>query len=423
MKKLALGALCIGLLAACGGNDDNPHKITLDSGPGTDGGGQCNPLTQAGCGAGQKCSWVIDATDPQYVGHTACVQDGTKAIGDACTFGAAGSTGFDDCKAGGVCSGFGMPGQQGTCKAVCDNAGGQPMCDATHVCVTYSDLFETGATSPPAAGVCDHACDPLTDNDFDGSGSASANTGHTCGSDARIGCYGFPSEGSPPATGWSCTGDVNSDPDLNLRYRTRCTPDNGCAPGGTIYINSCNQGYIPLFYESSTNMTVTCTALCAPLPCYAGNCGSNNANQQGAFPHRCKVPDIVYGVDSLAPAPAHEHCEYLWDEELDMDGNWLQSPTSDTVGVCFDHSKWRYDGDMDGSDESTYPDCKDLQIFGSGSDPTVPNDYWGAANFGCVDSTTAMGSGSAQGKRMLTRKTGFQMDRPRFLYHRMAAHN
>ena len=93
MKKLALGALFVGLIAACGGNDDNGHKIVLDgsNGSGTDGGTPtCNPLMQTGCNAGEKCTWIIDATDPQYVGHVGCVMDGTKNVGDACTFGAAG---------------------------------------------------------------------------------------------------------------------------------------------------------------------------------------------------------------------------------------------------------------------------------------------------------------------------------------------
>ena len=80
-------------------------------------------------------------------------------------FGEAGATGYDDCAKGGVCSAFDGTGGPGVCKQICDNAGGAPTCDDSHVCVQYSRLFSTGATTPAAAGVCDLACDPLTDND------------------------------------------------------------------------------------------------------------------------------------------------------------------------------------------------------------------------------------------------------------------
>ena len=33
--------------------------------------------------------------------------------------------------------------------------------------------MKRASTTPPAGGVCDRACDPLADNDFDGSGTAS----------------------------------------------------------------------------------------------------------------------------------------------------------------------------------------------------------------------------------------------------------
>jgi hypothetical protein len=86
--------------------------------------------------------------------------------------------------------------------------------------VTYSGLFSTGDTTPAAGGVCDLACNPLEDNDFDGSGTDTKGS-NTCGSAASVGCYGSPSYGTPPATGWSCTNDVNftqSQP-VGLRHR------------------------------------------------------------------------------------------------------------------------------------------------------------------------------------------------------------
>ena len=151
MKKLALGALFVGLLAACGGGSDSKKINIVDSSVDGTGPMTCNPLTQAGCNTGEKCTWIIDATTPMYVGHIGCEAAGTAAIGQACTFGAAGATGFDNCVGGAVCSAFGTPGTNGTCKQICDNQGGMPMCDASHVCVQYARLFSTAAYKQTAA--------------------------------------------------------------------------------------------------------------------------------------------------------------------------------------------------------------------------------------------------------------------------------
>jgi len=425
MKKLALGALFVGLLAACGGGSDM-NKIKIPDGSnGTDGGPTtCNPLTQAGCNAGEKCTWVIDQTTPMYVGHIGCVMDGTAATGAACMFGAPGATGFDNCAKGGVCSAFGTTGQAGTCKQVCDNAGGAPMCDASHVCVQYSKLFSTGASSPAAAGVCDLACNPLTDNDFDGSGSASHKTTSTCGSANTEGCYGNPSRGTPPATGWSCTGDVNANADgtdKGLRHRTECTTATGCADtDGTIYTNSCNQGYLPLFIEQTGNSTAVCIAICKPVDCYSGNCGgTGNPNRLGMAGNSCKPGDRV---GSFNVSANREECEYLWSEEIDGSGNLLPSPTSDSVGFCFDHGLYKYDPTGGTNPTIPYPGCEQLQLHGtdegSNGDPSMPTVYFGAGDFGCINSTLALGS--ATGKRVPSHP-GITIDKPRFLYHRVMA--
>ena len=355
------------LLAACGNQMQFHGDDIVDSHPGDVVPTTCNPVTQTGCNPSDKCTWIIDQTVPIYVGHIGCVPDGTAPVGSACEFGAAGATGFDNCAKAGVCSAFASPETPGTCKQICDNAGGNPMCDASHVCAAYSKLFSTGVSSPAAAGVCDVACNPLTDNDFDGSGSASHKTTSTCGSATNIGCYGLPSGGTPPATGWTCTGDINASldgTDLGLRHRAECTTSTGCADtDGTIYVNSCNQGYLPLLRESTAVSTTVCIAMCAPLDCYAGNCGSNNVNRIGAAPHRCANPDAVGTFGS------GEECQYLWARELDGSGHWLPSPTSNSVGFCVDH------------DAYGMPRCEDLPLHGSGS-------ALGAVDLGCVSTTT-----------------------------------
>jgi hypothetical protein len=371
-----LAIVCLAVIA-CG---DEPELVPVpDADPIVT--TQCSPLTQAGCKFGQKCTWLLDAVMPDYAGHIGCAPDGPANVGDACMYGAAGATGYDMCKRGAVCSDY--QGGAGVCKQICDQQGGYPECDSQHTCVVYSGLFDTGSATPAAGGVCDRACDPIADNDFDGSGSASKKTGAVCGTDQTIGCYGYPSFGSYPKTGFSCTADVSAavPGPIGLRHRVRCTTDNGCAdPGPTIYVNSCNQGYLPVLVESTSVSIVICTALCKPKNCYAGNCGVNNASRLGEAPHRCTNPDRVGTFDTSATG---EHCRFMWSFELDDQGTLLRSPTSDTVGLCFDHAKYLYDTNADNTPDTPYPACATLPNgFGTGA-------TLGAADLGCVDTANA----------------------------------
>ncbi|HEY5925315.1 MAG TPA: hypothetical protein VIV11_26710 [Kofleriaceae bacterium] len=372
------------VLVGCGDcNDVEPVHVPPDSRPGDAFGcprtSPCNPLTQAGCCVGQKCTWRLDAVMPQYIGHVSCAPDGSAAVDEPCMYGPPGVLGYDNCKKGLVCGDY--RGGTGVCKQICDQQGGAPMCDAQHACVTYPGLFNTGDTTPSAGGVCDVACDPLTENDFDGSGSATKSSS-TCGSAAEVGCYGYPSLGSPPRTSWTCMPERNltvGQP-TGLRHRVQCTTANGCAdPGPTLYVNSCNQGYLPLLRESATISTAICVALCKPLNCYAGNCGPANQNRLGEAPHRCTSPDRVGTFDTSVGG---EHCRFIWSFEIDDQGNFLRSPSSDTLGFCFDHSKYLYDSDADNVPDTPYPACSTLADgFGSG--------VFGAADLGCVDTTHA----------------------------------
>ena len=81
MKKLAFGALFIGLLAACGGGDDGV-TIVPDADDSVDASSACNPVAQTGCLAGEKCTWInIDSMND--VGTLGCVPDGSVATGSA----------------------------------------------------------------------------------------------------------------------------------------------------------------------------------------------------------------------------------------------------------------------------------------------------------------------------------------------------
>jgi hypothetical protein len=419
MKKLALGVLAIGLFAACSSDKKKVMVVPPDVMK------QCTPAAAAGeqgCPADQKCTWILDALTPQYVGHVGCVPDGDKGIGDTCTYGPPGETGYDDCAAGGVCTNFRDPTMtpSGYCKQVCDQQGTGTQCDDTHVCVIYSNLFDLGENTPAAAGVCNLACNPFDDNDYDGSGSDLTRVGTTCGS-ATEGCYGSPSYGTPPVSGWSCTRDINYDEEgAGFRHRVACTVDNGCAdPGPKIYQNSCNQGYLPLLIESTGSSVTICVAFCEPDNCFEGNCGSNNEARLGKPGNQCNNNDRIGSFDGTGSSGDNgEHCEYLWRYEIDQNTNtFLPSQWSDKVGFCFDHTKYQYDSDGDDMPDLVFPPCYALQDgFGSGSDPAVPNEYFGAADLGCVD-TTHIPTGSAAGK-----PAGFErmrnVDMPRPLYNR-----
>lgn len=434
MKKLAYAALLMGMLFACGG-EKKVMIVTPDALQ------MCNPLLNTGCKANEKCTWLVDALMPNYIGHIGCAPDGTKNVGETCMYGAPGATGYDDCKFGGVCSSFRSTTTNiGQCKAVCDQQGGAPACNATtHVCVVYSNLFDLGETTPAAAGVCNLACDPIRDNDWDGSGSdfTRDNANTVCDTAANEACYGSPSRGTPPATGWSCTRDINyAAPTPGLRHRVQCIESNDCAdPGPRIYQNSCNQGYLPLLIEATGSTTAICVAMCKPVNCFAGtgNCGSGTTNldRLGVDGDRCNDTDRIARIsfDGTGPDPGAggtrpngEHCEFMWPYEVDSASmTFLKSTTTDLVGFCYDHTKYLYDADGDNMRESPTPPCYLLADgFGSGTDPADPLTFFGAADLGCVDSTRLMVNGKVQIPESAMRKRAL-IDHPRPLYNRTMA--
>jgi len=128
------------------------------------------------------------------------------------------------------------------------------------------------------------------------------------------------------------------------------------------------------------NTQVVCVALCKPLNCSQGNCGTNNSNQLGASPHHCNSVDAV---GTFNTAISGEECTFLWVYEMDPSANLIRSPYSDSTGVCFDHSKYQYDSNGDGLPDLTIPPCSTLPT-GLGMNGTL-----GAADLGCEDSAHA----------------------------------
>jgi hypothetical protein len=387
-------------------------------------GNVCNPLFQTGCSATQKCTWIMDQQTPTYVGHIGCAPAGVAAEGDTCTMGAPGITGYDNCATGLMCGSY-RGTASGTCKTICDLQGGTPTCDSQHACVSYSALFTASGLLEPIAGVCDNVCDPLADNDFDGSGTTSSKTASACGALAAEGCYGTPSLGTAPATVWSCSSDINFDQSqpLGLRHRVQCTQSNNCADAGSnVYLNSCNQGYLPLLQEQTGSTQAICVSICKPAICYSGNCGTSNTNRNGdpASLHQCTT---AHRKGSFAVT---EHCQYLWWREIDAaSSTYLPSSTSDTVGFCMDFAKYRYDSNSDGQVNGSdlfLPNCDQLGSASVvGGNPLQPTTFFGAADLGCVPSSyrpaTATGKGSLTPAELQKRAT---IDLPRTLYHRTA---
>ena len=329
----------------------------------------CNVLTQTGCPAGQKCQWGIDQTTPTPLGHITCAPDGTVPVGGACSYGpiivtpdpgSCVSASFDNCVRGSQC-------WSGTCEAICDPQGGSPTCSAGYACVTHEGLFGPNG-QPVAAGLCEPICDPLADNDLLGSGSRA---GSSCA--AGSGCYGYPS--SQGTSLWHCMPELEPA----LVHRSPCTTADGCANStGNPFLNGCAQGYIPLLYDAFGSMQVDCIAVCKPGNTYAGNPGTQYP--AGQTPHTCSTGDARGTFDPATTTNNGDACMYSWLFEIDPQGTFHRSPTSDTVGFCVNHSKYRYDSNGDGvidSSDAVWPLCASLA------------DGSAAAQFGCVDTMHA----------------------------------
>jgi hypothetical protein len=331
----------------------------LVDGPVADGslGGSCNVLTQTGCLAGDKCTWIIDTAGPPSTGHIGCAPDGTAAVGSACTQGTPGPMGYDDCTAGGYCL---QEAGASTCHEICDQNGGAPTCATTggaaglgFACMTYNGVFGP-ANMAVAAGVCDPVCDALADNDFLTGANAksgvgySASTGNVCGNDQ--GCYGYFDSSGNGVSQFTCSDAPNCASGSGF---TDCDLVSYSAiPLDSAFINACSEGYEPLIYYDSAHSMVACLALCAPADCYTGSCGAGNTvsptegNLIGAgngtdTVHQCTTGDArgtffpsTLGSNGLNAT----HCIYSWAFEEGANGDLYTSPTSNVLGVCEDNS-------------------------------------------------------------------------------------
>ncbi len=381
MKKLALGALFVGLVACGGGKKDPP--ILIDSGSGSNDVdapdvAACNPVTQTGCNAGERCTDVTLQDTPQTVTSIQCVPDGTVDIGGACTQGMPGPNGFDNCKAGGICV-------NAECKTTCDPqmAGVASGCDAQHSCSRYNGLFTVGGMI--LYGACDPQCDPLTQKLLAGSGNLEA-----CGSpnpaDPSVpgskGCY---RTGDPFET-FSCAGVPSSVAGLKTDRVVPLTDDG--TPQGNAFINGCTPGFVAFFFESSLVREARCTGMCAPGEIDTANVANRTGTQalaklfnkatSAAGDGKC-----VAGKKGSGAANS-QNCLFIWPFLTDANGAPGPSTFNETLGMCFSFGQFQYDKNQDGmiTDTNTdpiIPDCAVLPKHTAG-DTIIDND---AADFGC----------------------------------------
>lgn len=105
----------------------------------------CNPVSQAGCCPGERCTHIVDDVE-SGAGHVDCAPDGDKLLGEACSP-ATEVGGSDDCVKGTYCF-------DGVCREICTTVNDQ--C-TDGVCIEAAD----GIGNPLSISFCIDNCDPL----------------------------------------------------------------------------------------------------------------------------------------------------------------------------------------------------------------------------------------------------------------------
>jgi hypothetical protein len=321
----------------------------------------CNPLTQTGCAANEKCAWIEDQDNPP-IGHVGCVPDGTVPLGCDCTQGAAGTTGYDDCIEGTSCI-------AGTCRQICDVNGGAPACPTRTACQRYADVFEVGGTA--VAGVCDPTCDPLTQCTHEAPAADACSSANT--SAPTRGCYGYDEFSCAPAAA------------STLALTDRQPPRTNSA--GNPFLNGCAPGFIPLFFAMTGSTMTLCTGMCAALevdntPAHANN-GLGDPSAAAKLPTQAKarIGNATCEIGKKG-SEASSRCLFMWPYvEDDATGDIPPSfmPYVDTLGVCMSIDRFMYDSNNDQVPDMPRPDCKDLPPRSA----STPADFDDAADWGC----------------------------------------
>ena len=345
MKNSALGACLVAVFtasgAACGGGAGKPQLLDAS----VDAQFACDPVKQTGCQTGEKCTWIVDidgTATMTEIGHLGCVAVGASPTQDgaACTDAAAGTNGgADTCAAGDLCI-------SSKCKPICDpqvtgnTATGA--CLPNFACSTYAGVFVSGANA--IAGVCDPACDPLTQQLKAGTTGIDA-----CGSvdptKPSASCvFG------PDAATWAC---APTGPSLYGNTDRQAPLTN---PAGQPYPNGCAPGFVPLsFDDGSGAIKFECTGTCAPLKTDVDivmSDPSHAKDNQGDPAALAKLPtDAAPQAGNAVCAPGKkgsavsstfgEDCRFYWWVLFGPDPTMAEpTPYNDTVGFCFAYEKF-----------------------------------------------------------------------------------
>lgn len=381
MKKLPLAALLAATAVACLACGGGGTQLLDASG---DAGQACDPILQTGCMGGERCTWIVDADTPTRIGHVGCVPDGTVAADGACTTAvAATGGGVDTCVAGTLCI-------SRRCKPICDPQlveGSAPgACPVNFACSLYEGFFESGGTA--TAGVCEPACDPLTQRLKVGTTGIEAcgSTNPAQPSGACIRGPGFRSFVCAP-TGPELYAKTDRQPPL-------------AAPNGAPYPNGCAPGFIPFFFEDvSGSMRTLCSGTCAPLkvdktiamdPMHRDdNRGDKTALGKlptDAMPTAGKSTCDVGVKGSAVSDPHGEDCRFLWFPLAASNGGRpAVTPYNDTLGICFPYEKF-LTITVEGSD-TRLPEksCAELPETAPDDDP-----YGTAKDSGCYPLSQSM---------------------------------
>jgi hypothetical protein len=350
-------ALALGLAGvyACGGSDDraDARRRTVDGVVLADARdlscevqllSSCNMLTQTGCDAGEKCSWVRTSTEPGAArGTLGCHSAGSGLEGATCQWGASSPwTGRDDCARGLLCLADPEVEQAaGVCARLCDLADSEAAasCGVGQTCVVARDGWPSCVGDPmPAAGVCVPECNPLTDLRRDGLGPCTVDPA------APAACYGVPSRAST-ASDVTCLPAGPASHQHGWRLSRGVSGANACAPG-----------FVPISFAESDE--VVCVATCQPVDTHVGSPGGAG----GASPSAC----------SDRGAAGAECRFWWWFEAPDTEPSWA----GNELGLCVDPATHRWDRDGDGVDESAWPRCADLPV-------DAPERVDTAAGWGC----------------------------------------
>jgi len=293
MRLRFFTVLCLIVLGACQGGDEG-NEICFcggDAGLPTDASEQelCDPLSQDGCEAGEKCAQIVASDDP-FLARTACVPEGTVPLGGACLRGdATFPGGYSDCISGTECV-------SGTCRAICTfepdrcRSAKEPF-GSGEQCAAFRGYF--GDTAD--VGMCVNACDPSNESQLDGElVNANCDDGDVC---TLNGCAAALPEAQEGTQNRDCYG-----------------------PGlGGCFTNGCAPGFTPLLPNSPDDSTgFLCTRFCSPVNSHSsaigavaganGNCSPEALNELGgtngeASAHQCRFLQSfsLLGHSELAP--------------------------------------------------------------------------------------------------------------------------